>query len=59
MKEFSHLSLKNANITPVFKKAFRGSKENYRLVSILPLVSKIFEKSLSKPIVMYMNKFLS
>ena len=28
-------TLKNANITPVFKKDFRGSKDNYRPVSIL------------------------
>ena len=40
--------LKNANITPVFKKSFRGSKDNYRPVSILPIISKIFEKLLSK-----------
>ena len=35
--------LKNANITPVFKKGFRSSKNIYRRVSILPIVSKIFE----------------
>ena len=29
--------LKNANITPVFKKGYRGFKENYRPVSILPV----------------------
>ena len=40
--------LKNANITPVFKKGYRGSKENYRPVSILPVISKIFEKLLCK-----------
>ena len=34
--------LKNANITPVFKKGYRGSKENYRPVSILPGISKLF-----------------
>ena len=34
---------KHANITPVFKKDFRGSKENYCPVSILPVISKIFE----------------
>ena len=34
--------LKNANITLVFKKDFRGSKDNYRPVSILPIISKIF-----------------
>ena len=38
--------LKYANITPVFKKGYRGFKENYRLVSILPVISKIFEKLL-------------
>ena len=38
--------LKNANITLVLKKGYRGSKENYRPVSILPVISKIFEKLL-------------
>ena len=51
--------LKNANIAPVFKKCFRGSKDNYRPVSILPMISKIFEKLLSKQIIIYMDKFLS
>ena len=51
--------LKNANITPVFKKGFRGSTENYRPVSIFPVISKIFEKLLSKQIIIYMDKFLS
>ena len=35
--------LKNTNITPVFKKGCRGSKENYRPVSILPV--KKFSKN--------------
>ena len=51
--------LKNAKITPFFKKGFRGSKDNYRPVSILPIISKIFEKLLSKQIIIYMDKFLS
>ena len=38
--------LKLANITPVFKKDARTSKNNYRLVSILPVFSKIFERQL-------------
>ena len=38
--------LENAKITPAFKKVFRGSKENYRLASILPIISKISEKLL-------------
>ena len=36
--------LKNGDITAVFKKGFKRSKENYRPVSILPIISKIFEK---------------
>ena len=35
---------KNGDITAVFKKGFKGSKENYRPVSILLTISKIFEK---------------
>ena len=38
--------LENAKITPAFKKVFRGSKENYRPASILPIISKISEKLL-------------
>ena len=37
-------SLKRAQVTPVFKKADNLSKENYRPVSILPCLSKIFER---------------
>ena len=35
--------LKLANITPVFK-GFKGSRDNYRPMSILPFISKIFER---------------
>ena len=50
--------LKHANITPVFKKGYRGSKENYRPVSILPVISKIFEKLLCNQITPFMDQFL-
>ena len=36
-------SMKLANITPVFKKDDRTDKSNYRPISILPKLSKIFE----------------
>ena len=36
--------LKLASITPVFKKNVCASKNNYRPVSVLPVISKIFER---------------
>ena len=40
--------LKLANVTPVFKKGARTSKNRYRPVSILPILSKLFERLISK-----------
>ena len=37
-------SMKLAEITPVFKKKDPLNKNNYRPVSVLPIVSKLFEK---------------
>ena len=51
--------LKNTNITPVFKRGYRGSKENYRPVSILPVISKILEKLLCKQITIFIDPLLS
>ena len=51
--------LKNANVTPVFKKGYRSSKENYRPVSILQLISKIFEKLHYKQITIFIDPLLS
>ena len=51
--------LKQANITPVFKKGERYLKDNYRPVCILPNVSKIFERCMFRQINEYMNAFLS
>ena len=39
-------SLKIANITLVHKKDEKTDKENYRPVSVLPLLSKVFERLL-------------
>ena len=41
------------------KKGFKESKENYRPVSILPIISKIFEKIISKQITNFMDSLLS
>ena len=59
IKKSTFLSiLKNANITPVFRKGYRGSKENYRPVSILPVISEIFGKLLWKQITIFTDPLL-
>ena len=51
-------TLKHANITPVFKKGYMRPKENYRLVSTLPVISKIFKKFLFRKIYLFMDLVL-
>ena len=52
-------SLKNAEITPIHKKDDINNKENYRPISILPSISKLFEKLMQNDISNYMNNYLS
>ena len=52
-------NMKLADITPVFKKKDPLKKGNYRTVSILSAISKIFERLMQKQIVGYMESFLS
>ena len=51
--------MKLADITPAFKKEDSNLTKNYRPVSVLPVVSKIFERQLQKQIVSYTEQFLS
>ena len=57
--EYGHfsLSVRNANITPVHKKGDPTDKVNYRPASVLPLLSKIFERVIYKQQGEYMNLF--
>ena len=48
-----------ANVTPVYKKGNRSNKDNYRPVSILPNLSKFFERCLCKQIATYFENILS
>ena len=50
---------KLAHITPTFKKGSKNSKENYRLISILPNLSKIYERCMYKRISDYLENFFS
>ena len=52
-------SLKKANITSVFKKGDRNSKDNYRPVSILPNMPKIFERCISCQLYSFIFEFLA
>ena len=53
------INLKYADITSIFKKNDRLLKINYRPFSILPTVSKIYEKILYVQIYEYFNKIFS
>ena len=48
-----------ADVSPVVKKEEKTFVENYRPVSVLPTVSKIFERMMQKQITDYIRKFLS
>ena len=47
--------LKTADITPGFKRGDKHDKSNYRPVSILPILSKVYENCLYKQIENYME----
>ena len=51
--------LKTANVTPVFKKGSRTDKKNYRPVSILPNLSKIYERLIYKQLSIFSNNIMS
>ena len=51
--------LKNVNISPVYKKKDRHDKSNYRPVSIVPLLSKPFERILYEQIDNHTKDILS
>ena len=52
-------SVKFANITTVFKKGARTSKNNYRPVRIFPNFSKIFERLLSGQLLEFFDNIIS
>ena len=48
-----------ADVTPVFKKENPLKLKNYRPVSVLPVVSKILERIMHKPMSLHVDNFLS
>ena len=51
--------LKYADVTPVFKKDDKSEKSNYRPISILPNLSKVYERIMQNQIYPYLNKNFS
>ena len=49
--------LKIAKVIPIFKKGSNNDPNNYRPISILSNVNKIFEKLLHSRLYKYLNKF--
>ena len=53
------VTLKNANVTPVHKKDDPTDKTNFRPISVLPLLSKVFERVIYNQLGKYMDTFLN
>ena len=52
-------ALNNADIVPVYKKDDSTLVKNYRPVSLLPIISKVFERIMLNQVTAYMNEYLS
>ena len=52
-------NLKLADICPIFKKDHATLVKNYGLVIVLPVVSKIFERTMHKQTTIYIEEYLS
>ena len=52
-------SLKFADVTPIHKKDAHTLLNNYLPVSLIPIVSKLFERDMYSQILAYIDKFLS
>ena len=52
-------SLKCANVRPIYKKVDPFDKKNYRLVSILPLLSKVYERVIYEQASNYFEPFFN
>ena len=51
--------LKNANVSPVFKKGPRNCETNYRPVSILPNISKTYQRCIYRQMSNFFDETLS
>lgn len=47
---------KTAKVTPIFRKGERNNLNNYRPISVIPIISKIFEKIIYDKFFTYLNE---
>ena len=52
-------SLKKADLSPVFKTGETTAEKNFRPISVLSAISKVFERLMSKQITSFINPKLS
>ena len=50
--------MKNADVSSLFKKDDNMSKKNYRPISLLPTIAKIFERQIHKQLSEFTARFL-
>lgn len=50
-------NLKIAKVTPIFKKGDKSDPNNYRPISVLPVISSVFEKHISNCITHFLDKY--
>ena len=50
-------NLKKAKVTPIFKKGDKSDPNNYRPISVLPIISSIYERHISNSITRFMDKY--
>ena len=55
----SNTTLKVADITPIHKKEEKTLTKNYRPVSLIPIVSKLYERNMYNQIIDYIQDYLS
>ena len=53
------IDLKLHDITPIFKSLQNSLKQNYRGISVIPIVSKVLEKIMDKQTTAYIEQYLS
>ena len=56
---FFQNEMKDGGVSALFKNSNSFHEKNYRPITVLPSISKIFERLLAKQMLLFVNKFLS